>query len=106
MFFFFKQKTAYEMRISDWSSDVCSSDLRCADRDEHCIGAGDRIGQFGGEGQPACRHVGCDKIVEARLIDRDLAGIQRLNLRTVLVDAYDFMAEIGKAGSGYKPHIA
>src|SRR3546814_20125474 len=27
--FFFKQKTAYEMRISDWSSDVCSSDLPC-----------------------------------------------------------------------------
>src|SRR3546814_6673599 len=31
-FFFFKQKTAYEMRISDWSSDVCSSDL-CAEPD-------------------------------------------------------------------------
>src|SRR3546814_4463061 len=30
IFFFFKQKTAYEMRISDWSSDVCSSDLRPA----------------------------------------------------------------------------
>src|SRR3546814_8476316 len=30
-FFFFKQKTAYEMRISDWSSDVCSSDLRLSD---------------------------------------------------------------------------
>src|SRR3546814_8197517 len=29
--FFFKQKTAYEMRISDWSSDVCSSDLRLAE---------------------------------------------------------------------------
>src|SRR3546814_9509310 len=29
--FFFKQKTAYEMRISDWSSDVCSSDLRVQD---------------------------------------------------------------------------
>src|SRR3546814_11804066 len=29
--FFFKQKTAYEMRISDWSSDVCSSDLTTAD---------------------------------------------------------------------------
>src|SRR3546814_9421372 len=27
LFFFFKQKTAYELRISDWSSDVCSSDL-------------------------------------------------------------------------------
>src|SRR3546814_7696650 len=31
-FFFFKQKTAYEMRISDWSSDVCSSDLDCLGR--------------------------------------------------------------------------
>src|SRR3546814_20368433 len=30
-FFFFKQKTAYEMRISDWSSDVCSSDLLIGD---------------------------------------------------------------------------
>src|SRR3546814_2680674 len=30
--FFFKQKTAYEMRISDWSSDVCSSDLTASGR--------------------------------------------------------------------------
>src|SRR3546814_4696905 len=34
MFFFFKQKTAYELRISDWSSDVCSSDLN---RNHHAI---------------------------------------------------------------------
>src|SRR3546814_10471188 len=33
-FFFFKQKTAYEMRISDWSSDVCSSDLKGSRRRE------------------------------------------------------------------------
>src|SRR3546814_8788616 len=33
VFFFFKQKTAYEMRISDWSSDVCSSDLEVGDAD-------------------------------------------------------------------------
>src|SRR3546814_6457195 len=33
MFFFVKQKTAYEMRISDWSSDVCSSDLARVDAD-------------------------------------------------------------------------
>src|SRR3546814_2101924 len=32
MCFFIKQKTAYEMRISDWSSDVCSSDLLVSDR--------------------------------------------------------------------------
>src|SRR3546814_20643603 len=31
LFFFFKQKTAYELRISDWSSDVCSSDLSRGD---------------------------------------------------------------------------
>src|SRR3546814_5767864 len=31
LFFFFKQKTAYEMRISDWSSDVCSSNLLAKD---------------------------------------------------------------------------
>src|SRR3546814_8682556 len=57
LFFFFKQKTAYEMRISDWSSDVCSSDLDIARRmpqvthrgDEdmrmvlaHAAGAGER----------------------------------------------------------------
>src|SRR3546814_17013770 len=37
--FFFKQKTAYEMRISDWSSDVCSSDLRAGRGGRACPGA-------------------------------------------------------------------
>src|SRR3546814_17797355 len=37
-FFFFKQKTAYEMRISDWSSDVCSSDLARRLQRRHGIG--------------------------------------------------------------------
>src|SRR3546814_10427162 len=37
LFFFFKQKTAYEMRISDWSSDVCSSDLGPV-LDKHSVG--------------------------------------------------------------------
>src|SRR3546814_9979172 len=36
VFFFFKQKTAYEMRISDWSSDVCSSDLVFGDTGSMC----------------------------------------------------------------------
>src|SRR3546814_16712559 len=34
IFLFFKQKTAYEVRISDWSSDVCSSDLQCRPPDQ------------------------------------------------------------------------
>src|SRR3546814_14493557 len=37
--FFFKQKTAYEMRISDWSSDVCSSDLAVGGGDDPHVGA-------------------------------------------------------------------
>src|SRR3546814_5674475 len=37
LFFFFKQKTAYEMRISDWSSDVCSSDLWLAGGDRGSV---------------------------------------------------------------------
>src|SRR3546814_3249090 len=51
VFFFCKQKTAYEMRISDWSSDVCSSDLKDDDAevgvvpaiDEHRLGRRVRI---------------------------------------------------------------
>src|SRR3546814_7234095 len=53
VFFFFKQKTAYEMRISDWSSDVCSSDLSWADA--RVITGVDQI-----VGQPAlvpCEHL-------------------------------------------------
>src|SRR3546814_16598423 len=67
VFFFFKQKTAYEMRISDWSSDVCSSDLPVAllhRHDRHLAGRrfGDvcrgRVGRHagvaaGGTGGPA-----------------------------------------------------
>src|SRR3546814_3331117 len=49
--FFFKQKTAYEMRISDWSSDVCSSDLEYAFRgrvaDTHREFAGRLLGNVG-----------------------------------------------------------
>src|SRR3546814_9673873 len=44
-FFFFKQKTAYEMRISDWSSDVCSSDLVALllEHGHHGIGVADGV---------------------------------------------------------------
>src|SRR3546814_16253073 len=42
VFFFVKQKTSYEMRISDWSSDVCSSDLRVTTVVEPEFGVGGR----------------------------------------------------------------
>src|SRR3546814_19614889 len=65
-FFFFKQKTAYEMRISDWSSDVCSSDLYALDAEAaqpptHLAGRqrGERAGQHPAwvvaAGEPAVR---------------------------------------------------
>src|SRR3546814_4458083 len=52
LIFFFKQKTAYEMRISDWSSDVCSSDLT-QPQHGHAIAGALRIGGGG-----ACARVG------------------------------------------------
>src|SRR3546814_1374823 len=60
IFFFFKQKTAYEMRISDWSSDVCSSDLgrRQVDR-------GDSGDHAAGEGMGLAEVVGADRRAEA-----------------------------------------
>src|SRR3546814_1574136 len=51
-FFFFKQKTAYEMRISDWSSDVCSSDLPPALGHRHCP-VGRVVHQEGSDPAPA-----------------------------------------------------
>src|SRR3546814_4710926 len=53
LFFFFKQKTAYEMRISDLSSDVCSSDLDVladGDYDHARSGGGIRPGDYAGAG--------------------------------------------------------
>src|SRR3546814_9949417 len=52
-FFFFKQKTAYEMRISDWSSDVCSSDLQQPGHP----GQQDGPGQIVEDGEQRDRHV-------------------------------------------------
>src|SRR3546814_13751327 len=53
LFFFFKQKTAYEMRISDWSSDVCSSDLGRRSASDRDVTVGlDRVGI----GNRAVRH--------------------------------------------------
>src|SRR3546814_15661106 len=89
--FFFKQKTAYEMRISDWSSDVCSSDLRTARRDGEALPAHSReraaaqpggSGDDGGGGAPgrsqgrrgaACRAAG------ARLRPGAAAPAERLD---------------------------
>src|SRR3546814_4934090 len=56
--FFFKQKTAYEMRISDWSSDVCSSDLRKARVDLDCLSV-QGTGLVGGLAGAAAQLLAC-----------------------------------------------
>src|SRR3546814_3197314 len=67
-FFFFKQKTAYEMRISDWSSDVCSSDLCWPSPAPPERGTGSR--------RPRCRRPGS---VRHRLrATNHLAGLMRM----------------------------
>ena len=79
---------------------------RRADRDEDRVGLGHRALQIGGEAQPPRAHVGGDQIVEAGLVDRHLAALQRRDLAGVLVDAGDVVAEIGKAGPGNEADIA
>src|SRR3546814_18061006 len=74
VFFFFKQKTAYEMRISDWSSDVCSSDLR--DIDFLHLHRGPRQA-IGGRWRP----VAFGQAPVARMIVPHVAELRRANMQ-------------------------
>src|SRR3546814_8742043 len=73
IFFFFKQKTAYEMRISDWSSDVCSSDLlnKLFDSGLSAMGA-IPVSMPGSEVYQA---------LQTRVIDAALTGVQAASSR-------------------------
>src|SRR3546814_9501041 len=87
VFFFFKQKTAYEMRISDWSSDVCSSDLRLAFDTRRRR----RLRPDGGSG---------DRKGQARRIPGDLGRRDRRLAEAVAADSRSGLApavEIGRA---------
>src|SRR3546814_14403078 len=76
VFFFFKQKTAYEMRISDWSSDVCSSDLG-VDVVHEAVDAAAGALEFGEAAalvnQPL-HHLGEAVLLQVRGEDADLVG--------------------------------
>src|SRR3546814_3082714 len=67
--FFFKQKTAYEMRISDWSSDVCSSDLAGVEREFRvpAQGVGRHRDRLAGIGLIRMQHVQAQRLAEAEL---------------------------------------
>src|SRR3546814_8457791 len=90
MCFFFKQKTAYEMRISDWSSDVCSSDLQAGDGDDQLV-ARHRTDMF----------VDARKAREVEQQDRMIAAGLRI---AALFDQFLETGAVGKAGQavGYE----
>src|SRR3546814_3259300 len=71
-FFFFKQKTAYEMRISDWSSDVCSSDLviDAQENDRVIIGEGSMTAKLHRDGEAVRMPLAITLAVENCLISR------------------------------------
>src|SRR3546814_1206935 len=102
VFFFFKQKTAYEMRISDWSSDVCSSDLLFENRQHRLardrgpaakhhrnLVLGDQFARLFGEQRPVggrIDHDGFDLLAEqaallVEIVDHHQDGVLQCGLR-------------------------
>src|SRR3546814_1162406 len=93
LLFFFKQKTAYEMRISDWSSDVCSSDLNLMEGYEQIVRAFPRpeyqVSIVHGKMKPA------DKDFE---MQRFLKGETQIMVATTVIEVgVDVPNEIGRA---------
>src|SRR3546814_959409 len=76
VFFFFKQKTAYEMRISDWSSDVCSSDLTVHSRARRSVVVGYVRGGFGRQ-EARAQYAACESRRQAGAENGIRVGIIR-----------------------------
>src|SRR3546814_10632924 len=98
-FFFFKQKTAYEMRISDWSSDVCSSDLimpgaKALVQTMAARGAKTVLvsGGFTRFAEPVGKEIGFERVV-ANVLDVDAARLTG----TVQLPIVDAIRKIGRA---------
>src|SRR3546814_13145203 len=95
VFFFFKQKTAYEMRISDWSSDVCSSDLHNDVQEPPSVNDSETNAPENGHNQGPEQE-------EARVVEAKLPIVNKIWTRVPidklpLLDAY-IDALIGEAG--------
>src|SRR3546814_5527880 len=93
VFFFFKQKTAYEMRISDWSSDVCSSDLhRLGGIGARQLGFRRRLAMGG------VVHLVLDRLEElrARLRPRIIVHGSRVDIEHLLVEQLFRRADVAE----------
>src|SRR3546814_9066144 len=83
--FFFKQKTAYEMRISDWSSDVCSSDLaiRIGHARKQLVGDRDLARIVAGR-DPQTQHVGAECLGDLLRRDDIAERLRHLDRKSVV----------------------
>src|SRR3546814_6603751 len=103
--FFFKQKTAYEMRISDWSSDVCSSDLADQRLGDIAVHGGYRLDDTLAEIARLVAIAQLDRLVRAGRGARGNRGAaeaavfqQHIDFdRGIAAAVEDFAAEIGRA---------
>src|SRR3546814_20735957 len=82
LLFFFKQKTAYEMRISDWSSDVCSSDLQSPPPQTPLVSAAVQMAALvhrdqRGVGAALCRRAAAGDLYHARRFGWHPQGLDR-----------------------------
>src|SRR3546814_13430781 len=93
-FFFFKQKTAYELRISDWSSDVCSSDLLVGPDEESEQWVSAIAARIGAPHAVLCKVRRGDRDVDIELPDLSKWS----SLRPVLVDDIASRSEERRAG--------
>src|SRR3546814_4913377 len=105
LIFVFKQKTAYDVRISDWSSDVCSSDLEGDAVLEHHVGGG--VLAAGGHGAHvdavAAQRVHADAVAQQRAAGAAAGGVDRdhgdAHLREAGEEAVEqFVGDRGLAG--------
>src|SRR3546814_7986606 len=100
LFFFFKQKTAYEMRISDWSSDVCSSDLPARLLMPAMIDTPDLETRAAPDDQHALR-LWLRMLTCCNLIESEIRGRLRTEFDTTL-PRFDLMAQLQRAPKGMK----
>src|SRR3546814_13589275 len=106
--FFFKQKTAYEMRISDWSSDACSSDLGVGIGAEGIIAVGE--GDIADDGTESGRLIQRDRRApgprrKAGKAQRKVMGIDRAVTRSVEEAPLIFVVDIPHVDLELQDHV-
>src|SRR3546814_11038338 len=105
LFFFFKQKTAYEMRISDWSSDVCSSDLTKRLVEDHARQMLEQVITDGTWTEPKPRAIITDHAAEDRATLEKHLGLKTKPAKKTVGDGLQAVASRFRDGGNGKPRM-